>query len=199
MSYYPVVVSDPKVITYPSRTRQSNSRENHVFHYLQRVTLSVAPFANVCAPPKFYVWILHISYYPVVVSDPKVITYPSRTSQLNVRENHVLHYLQRVMLSVAPFANVCATQKNSESSLYMSYCVLIASDPDYITYPSRTRQLNVRENQRFSSCWWGPSLRKSRKMRSHEKITWHYFSIIWARVFWISSGETKFQGDRPDS
>ena len=42
-------------------------------------------------------------------------------------------------------------------------------------------------------------LRKSRKMRSHEKITWHYFSIIWARVFWISSGETKFQGDRPDS
>ena len=133
--------------------------------------MSVAPFANVCAPPKFYVWILHISYYPVVVSDPKVITYPSRTRQSNSRENHVLHYLQRVMLSVAHFANVCATQILYESSLHMSYCLLIASDPDYITYPWRTSQSNVREKQCFRAVDESHLLRKSRKMRYHEKIT----------------------------
>ena len=33
--------------------------------------MSVAPFANVCTTRKFYVWILHMSYYPVVVSDLK--------------------------------------------------------------------------------------------------------------------------------
>ena len=86
-------------------------------------------------------------------------------------QNHVFHYLQRVMLSVAHFANVCATQKIYESSLHMSYCLLIASDPDYITYPSRTRQLNVREKQCFRAVDESHLLRKSRKMRSHEKIT----------------------------
>ena len=97
------------------------------------------------------------------------------------------------------FANIRTTQKFSGYILYMSYCLLIASDPDYITYPSRTRQSNVREKQCFRAVDESHLLRKSRKMRSHEKITWHYFSIIWQRVFWISSGETKFQGDRPDS
>jgi regulator of extracellular matrix RemA (YlzA/DUF370 family) len=52
----------------------------------------------------------------------------------------------------------------------MSYYPTIFSDPKVIAYASRTKQLNVREKPCFRAVDESHLLRKSRKMRSHEKI-----------------------------
>ena len=45
MSYYPIIVSDPKVIQYPSRTEQLNSWENYIFRAVDEFH-SCAPLNN---------------------------------------------------------------------------------------------------------------------------------------------------------
>ena len=42
---------------------------------------------------EIYGWVLHMSSYPMIVSDPKCITYPSRTKQSNYRENQIFALL----------------------------------------------------------------------------------------------------------
>ena len=146
MSYYPMIVSDPKCITYPSRTKQSHSWYNHIFlffQYLQRVILSVAPFANVCTTQKkIWIWSSH-----VVLSPHRL---RSRLYYISI-ENEAIRFWRKSIFStfangdfsIAPFANVCTTQKKYGSDLHISYCPMIVSDPTYITDPSRTKLSNL--------------------------------------------------------
>ena len=100
-------------------------------------------FANIRTTQKFSGYILYMSYCLLIASDPDYITYPSRTKQSDFGENQHFQPLQRVILCVAPFANVLTTQKMYEYILYMSYYPMIVSDPTCFAYPSRTKQSNV--------------------------------------------------------